>query len=158
MRSLLQLSVGLIVLATAVAAIGCSNSYGGRKEITGMVKLVGEPIQDGTINFKPLDKNIDTQQGAQIKNGEYKIPGKQGLKPGKYNVSISAGDDKTSIAAPLEEGAGPGPSRNFMAVDRVPPEWNIQSTKEVEVKADGKNELNFDIPNYNPQYLKLKKK
>src|SRR5215831_3935633 len=126
MRTVHRPYVLLLVFAAVPTMAGCSDSSGGKMEITGTVKLVGEPIQDGTIRFTPLDKQ-DTEQGAQIVNGEYKIPKKQGLKPGKYLVSISTGDPKISVNE--EEGFSPGPSggRNVMAVDRVPEDWNIHS-------------------------------
>jgi hypothetical protein len=144
----------LIVLAAAVVAAGCSDSYDGRVEITGAVKLVGEPIEDGTIQFKPLD-NQETTGGAQIVKGEYKVPRQQGLKPGKYLVSISCGDGKTPVN--LEDGAAPGPTiTNIVSVDRVPEDWNVRSTHEVDVKSNGVNKFNFDIPNVNPK-LKRKK-
>jgi len=150
MRSVRLPSVFLTVLAAALAA-GCSSDSGGRREVTGAVKLVGEPIQDGTIEFKPLEKeNQDTKGGAQIVKGEYKIPKKQGLKPGKYLVSISSGDPGTPVNA--GEDFTPGPSRNFTAVDRVPEDWNVRSKHEVEVKADGPNKFDFDIPKFNPKY------
>jgi hypothetical protein len=138
-----------LVFAAAVLVAGCSDGSGGRMEISGSVKLVGQPIEDGTIVFKPLDKQ-DTQEGAQIVNGEYKIPRKQGLKPGKYLVQISSGDGKTPVN--LDPDAGPGPSTNFTSVDRVPPDWNVRSKREEEVKSNGPNKFNFEIPNYNPQY------
>jgi hypothetical protein len=118
-------------------------------EITGAVKLVGQPIQDGSVVFKPLDKQ-DTQEGAQIVNGQYKIPRQQGLKPGKYQVQISSGDGKTPVN--LDTDAAPGPSANITSVDRVPADWNIRSKQEITVKSSGPNKFDFEIPNYNPYY------
>jgi hypothetical protein len=139
----------LIVFAVAVTA-GCSDYSGGRKEITGTVKLVGEPIQDGTIQFKPLE-NQPTTQGAQIVNGKYKIPRNQGLLPGKYRVEVSCGDPNVSVH---DEDFAPGPSggRNVLAVDRVPEDWNLKSKQQVEITADGPNQFDFDIPKLNPRY------
>jgi hypothetical protein len=149
MRALLRPLSLPLVFAAAVLVAGCSGSYGGRMEVTGAVKLVGQPIQDGTIVFKPLDKQ-DTQSGAQIVKGEYKVPRPQGLKPGKYLVQISSGDGKTPVN--LDEGAAPGPSSNITSVDRVPDDWNIRSKQEIEVKSSGPNRFDFEIPNYNPKY------
>jgi hypothetical protein len=151
--------VPLALFASAVAAPGCSDSYGGRKEVSGVVKLVGEPINDGMIEFKPLDKeNQETRQGAQINNGEYKVPRKQGLKPGKYLVSISSGDSKVANGERALDDAGGPSTTNRLSVDRVPEDWNINSKQQVEVKADGVNKFDFEIPNYHPRYLRLKKK
>ena len=139
----------LLVFAAAGLIAGCSGSYGGRMEVTGTVKLVGQPIQDGSIVFKPLDKQ-DTQSGAQIVKGEYKVPRPQGLKPGKYLVQISSGDGKTPVN--LDPDAAPGPSSNITSVDRVPDDWNIRSTQQIEVTASGPNKFDFEIPKYNSNY------
>jgi hypothetical protein len=139
----------LLVFAAAVLIAGCSDGTSGRMEVTGAVKLVGQPIQDGTIVFKPLE-NQDTQGGAQIVKGEYKVPRQQGLKPGKYVVQISSGDGKTPVN--LEPDAAPGPSSNITSVDRVPEDWNVRSAHEVTVKANEANRFDFEIPNYNPRY------
>jgi hypothetical protein len=104
----------------------------------------------------PLDKQ-DTQSGATIINGEYKIPRKDGLKPGKYLVQLTSGDARTPAGGAIKEEdiAGPGGPRNIVSVDMIPEEWNVRSTKQVEVKSDGSNKFDFDIPNMNPR---LKKK
>jgi hypothetical protein len=140
----------LLVFAAIVLVAGCSDSAGGRMEVTGTVKLVGEPIQDGTIQFKPLDKQ-DTEQGAQIVKGEYKIVRNQGLKPGRYLVMISCGDPGKSVNDP-DFAPGPSGGRNVMAVDRVPEDWNIHSKQEIKVESSGTNKFNFDIPKENPKY------
>jgi len=139
----------LLIFAAAVLLAGCSDATSGRMEITGAVKLVGQPIQEGTIVFKPLE-NQDTQSGAQIIKGEYKVPRQQGLKPGKYLVQISSGDGRTPFN--LQDGVAPGPSANLTSLDRVPDDWNIRSKREVEVKSSGPNKFDFEIPNYNPYY------
>src|SRR5437667_3909661 len=72
----------LVPISTAVLA-GCSDQYGGRMEVTGGVTLQGQPVKDGSVIFVPLDKQ-ETQGGAQVINGEYRIPAQHGLKPGKY--------------------------------------------------------------------------
>ncbi len=156
MRSLLQPCAVLIVLAAAMILAGCSDPYAGRMEVSGKVKLVGEPLQDGIIIFEPVDrKQQETKSGAPIKNGEYNVPRKSGLKPGKYIVQITSGDGKTPVNA--DENFAPGPSANITSVDRVPDDWNIRSNHEVEIKSSPPNKFDFDIDHYNPKY-KAKKK
>jgi hypothetical protein len=146
-RSLLRcafLSLGAALLA------GCSDPYGGRMAVSGAVKLVGEPVKDGSITFVPLDGQ-DTQSGAGIVNGQYQVPREHGLKPGKYLVRLSSGDGKTPDRE--EDIAGPS-STNIVSVDRIPPEWNTDSKQQVEVKSSASNQFDFDIPNINPRLKK----
>lgn len=149
-RHVISLSVGFL---TAAVLMGCADSYGGRLEVSGKVKLVTEPLKDGAIEFVPLESQ-DTRGGSAITNGEYKIGRKDGLKPGKYLVRLTSGDGKTP--ATNEDAASPGGSTNIVSVDRIPPEWNTNSQHQVEVKSSGANEFNFDIPNINPRLSKKK--
>jgi hypothetical protein len=135
-----------IVFMVSAALAGCSDPYGGRKEVSGTVKLQGQPVKDGSIIFLPLDSK-ETQGGAQIIQGEYKMTQQNGLKPGKYLVRLTAGDGKTLAAG--EQAGAPGGSTNIVSMDLIPEEWNTKSKHEVEIKSDGANRFDFDIPNVN---------
>jgi len=114
--------------------------------VSGGIKLKGEPLKSGSISFFPLE-NQETKSGSTIIGGEYNLPRKDGLKPGKYLVRITAGDGRTPANA--EEIAGPGGSANIVSMDLIPEEWNTNSKQQVEVKANGDNRFNFDIPYVN---------
>src|SRR5436190_22731250 len=58
-----------------------------RQEVTGQVKYKGQPVEDGIIDFTPLDGQ-ETGEGALILKGRYRIPREKGLSPGKYRVAI----------------------------------------------------------------------
>ena len=137
--------VGLCIGVLTVLLSGCGRSHGGRKEIKGTVKLKGEPVDDGMIDFIPLSGNEETKSGAQILKGAYKIPAEFGLLPGRYRVSISAGDGRTRANANPDEPPGPT-GANIVSKDRIPKEYNIESTQEVEVTEKGPNVFNYDIP------------
>jgi hypothetical protein len=138
--------VASLLLACLIASLsGCGRSYGGRKAISGTVKLKGEPVNDGTIDFLPISGDQATKSGAQILNGSYKIPAEFGLLPGKYRVSITAGDGRTRADAPADQPPGPT-GANIVSKDRIPKEYNIESTQEVEVTEKGPNVFNYDIP------------
>jgi hypothetical protein len=139
-RSLCLLSVTALLTA---AAVGCSDQYAGRYAVSGKVTLAGQPLDQGTILFEPLDGQ-DTSSGSPIKDGQYRMERQGGLKPGKYRVKITSGDGKTPASD--EEAAAPGGSTNIVSVDRIPAEWNTTSEKQVEVKSDGDNKFDFDIP------------
>ena len=148
-----RLFTSSILLIIAALLAGCSDPYAGRMEVTGTVTLQGEPLNDGSIMFFPLDQQ-DTPGGAPIVNGEYIIHRQQGLKPGKYLVRLTAGDGKTIARAggredknpPKEQAAAPGGSTNIVSMDRIPEEWNVRSKQQREVKANGVNRFDFDIP------------
>jgi hypothetical protein len=155
MHWLRTISVGLALCLVAAALAGCSDPYAGRMQVSGAVKLEGQPLDRGSIQFVALEEQSDTQRaGATIKDGAFTIPRKDGLKPGKYMVRITSGDGKT-IDNP-EEAAGPGGSSNIVSVDRIPEDWNVNSKQQVEVKANETNHFDFPIPNLNPR-LKQKR-
>ncbi len=138
-----RLSSSLLLLALAA---GCSDQYAGRVAVSGKITLQGQPLKAGTISFVPLEKQ-DTQSGAPVENGDYSVPRPKGLKPGKYLIQITSGDGKTPVNE--DDAAGPGGSTNIVSVDLIPEDWNVKSTRQVDVKADGANKFDFDIPNVN---------
>src|SRR5688572_4368368 len=102
------LPVMVLLPVTVLLAGGCVESAGGRQEITGTVTLNGQPLDEGVIEFHPLENSsteqLVTRSGAMITDGKYLIAEEQGLVPGKYRVVISSGDKR----APQDDG-GPGP-------------------------------------------------
>lgn len=142
MRYLSKTVQGLVVLALVMT--GCSDPYAGRFDLSGKVTLEGQPLQDGTITFEPLE-NQKTASGGTITNGEFKVERKDGLAVGKYRVLITAGDGKTP--ANEEEAGGPS-GANILSMDLIPPEWNTESKQEITIK-DGENKFEFTIPKKN---------
>lgn len=137
--------VWIAVLAGVGALPGCGRSYGGRQEIKGTIKFQGELLDSGTIEFFPMSGDGATKSGAQILNGAYSIKPEFGLLPGKYRVSITAGDGRTRSDAPLD--APPGPTGgNIVSRERIPKDYNIESKQDVEVTEAGPNVFDFDIP------------
>jgi hypothetical protein len=139
-RELLPVAILLLL------AGGCGDNAGGRQEISGTVTLKGQPVDEGFIEFHPLDKPSDpdqlvTKSGALIKDGKYFIPKAQGLVPGKYRVVISSGDKN----APLTEPGSPGP-KNIFSKERIPADYNQKTKQVVEVKKEGPNQFDYPIP------------
>lgn len=132
------------VLVSGLLA-GCGPSAGGRQEVSGMIKLKGQPLDQGLITFMPLSGDKATQGGAPITNGQYKIDRQQGLMPGTYRVNITAGDGRTPANAPPDQAPGPT-GANIISKDRIPPEYNTNSKQDVEVTDKKPNVFNFDIP------------
>ena len=78
--------------------------------------------------------------GGVITGGSYSIPAEQGLPVGKYRVVIFA----TPEAPPLPPGHMPGDDLP-VAKQLIPPDWNKNSKKTIDVTKEGPHEYSFDI-------------
>ena len=131
----------LIIVATYLFA-GCGNDFGGRQEAKGTIKFKGKLLEQGVIDFTPLESQ-PTKGGAVINKGWYEIPRKSGLMKGKYRVIITAGDGRT----PENSNEPPGPTgANIISKEQIPPEFNVNTKQEIEVKDKGPNVFDYDIP------------
>ncbi len=129
----------LSLLLVLIACVGCGGTDG-KLKVTGTVTLKGEPLDDGIIEFA----SDEIRTGANITKGKYEVPAETGLKPGTYKVSITAGDGRTPADSP--DGM-PGPTgANIISKDRIPPEYNVKSNKEVTVEAGKENVFDYAIP------------
>lgn len=130
--------VGICLLG----APGCAKkNTTGRQRISGKVTLKGAPLDQGSIQFMPAEAGGQFGGGGVIANGEYTIPEAQGLPVGRYKVLISSGEAGPEV----KEGEMPGES-GPPAEDRIPPEYNVNSDKFIDVATGKENVFNFDIP------------
>jgi hypothetical protein len=129
-------------LSVLLFALGCSDPNDGRLAVSGTVTFQGQPLAQGIIMFMPASRDLPTQASASITNGHYQISAAQGLRPGRYKVSISSGDGQTP-AVPSD--APPGPSGNYSSQERIPKAYNENSTLEAEVKKGGENRFDYPI-------------
>src|SRR5262249_21695653 len=130
--------LGLVALGTLS---GCRDPRN-RKEVTGTVALKGRPLDEGIIHFAPIDGQA-TGGGALIVNGKYRISKEKGFTPGRYRVTIIAGDGRSGAgnASPDSPYAGSRPGK-----ERIPAEFNEKSQIVREVTTDGPNKFDFEIP------------
>jgi hypothetical protein len=141
-------AVGIVWSALVLFLAGCGDSGPKRYPISGHVTFKGSPIEEGIITFEPMDKS-PTMDGATILKGKYTIPRNKGMAVGKYQVRIYAGDGTVGEGqAGITATADPKPKRGFkgLGIERVPPEYNRNSTLVREVTADGPHQFDFDIP------------
>ena len=118
---------------------GCQNEGAARFEVSGQVTLKKQPLDQGTIQFSPLDPKQGNGSGALIENGTYRLAKAQGLTPGKYRVMIFSADEKEKTPEI------PGESHR-LAKERIPENFNVKSKQEIEVKAGQANTFVFEIP------------
>ncbi len=128
---------GVLLLVMSSPGCGKHDDPLNRQAISGSVTLDGQPLQQGTISFLPLEKK-DTSGGATITSGKYSVAREQGLAPGKYKVMISA--SKSGVAGGQE-----APGMPVMAAELIPEEYNTKSDKSVDVTVKGPNTFDFDI-------------
>jgi hypothetical protein len=76
-----------------------------------------------------------------IIDGRYAVPADKGLTPGRYKVVIFAPKEGTGT---LPAGAMPGDPIP-PAEESIPPQYNTQSDKFIEVTAGGTSQFDFAI-------------
>jgi len=127
-------------IAFVGSMVGCGGeATGGKLPVSGLIKLKGQPLDAGSIQFESKPPTPSCFTGGEIKDGKYAVPAPQGLLPGTYTVRISAPEQ---VAAPAEPGGEIPPPVN----DRVPPEYNVNSTLTFEAKSGTASTYDFDVP------------
>jgi hypothetical protein len=133
--------VGLAVLLVVAAGCGGPKDPHGRLPLSGTVTFQEQPLDAGTIEFLPLDPNNRFSARTMIAAGKFQVPREQGLPPGTYRVLITSPTQNES-AEPV---GPPGFKMPPLATERIPAQYNKDSKKTVEVKADVENSFDFDI-------------
>ncbi|MCA8997235.1 MAG: carboxypeptidase regulatory-like domain-containing protein [Planctomycetaceae bacterium] len=117
--------------------MGCGNSDPlNRQAVSGKITLDGQPLNNGTIEFTPVENG--NPSGASIQNGEFSIPSEKGLPPGDYIVRISASDPNEK---PVE---APGESHEI-APELIPEEYNVKSALRFHVDANMENVFDLNV-------------
>jgi hypothetical protein len=132
-------AVGLLLLGGLLLVVGSMKSG---PTVTGIVKVGGEPLVKGSIEFVPVDDKGEIaggrglSSGATIQEGIYRID--KDLRVGRYRVEIQ-GIRKTprKVPHPLSQEV-----RIFEEVAVVPAKYNRDSILFREVSA-GSNKIDF---------------
>ncbi len=112
---------------------GCSRD--GAAEVKGTVKVDGALVEEGTIQFSPVDGKTPTTGGSIIN--------------GLYAVRVPIGGMKVSISVPKVVGMKklyPTPDSPAMPVTKesLPAKYNADTQLQLEVKA-GLNQKDFEL-------------
>jgi hypothetical protein len=94
-----RLSFVTLSCSAMVLAAGCGVSH---TPVSGMVTVDGQPHGDLVISFMPVEGGGLTAVGTADDEGKFQMgteKPKNGVKPGKYKVTVSAGPDKAAVAA-----------------------------------------------------------
>ena len=115
-----------------------------RATVSGEVRVGGQLLESGSINFVPVGGGGPTA-GAAISNGRYEIARDRGVIVGKNRVEVR-GNRKTGrrVRHPFNYD-----EQIDELVEAVPREFNEGSTLERDVLSSN-NEFNFDLPSTAP--------
>jgi hypothetical protein len=121
------------VLVALLALSGCDAGTEG--QVSGTVKVDGQPVEAGAIQFIPADGKTPTSGGE--------------IKDGRYSVKVPVGVMKVSISAPKVVGKKkiyPTPNSPEMPITKeaLPERYNEQTELTLDVKR-GKNEKDWDL-------------
>src|SRR5258708_7222191 len=82
-RRIASLCAIFLVIATC---FGCGKKGPQRAAVSGHVTLDGQPINEGVIQFLPVEGTIGPETGGIITNGQYDIPHERGPIVGKSRL------------------------------------------------------------------------
>jgi len=125
-----RIAVWLAVACVLMAGCGRGSKFR-RLPLAGSVTFAGEPVEDGLIEFIPVDATPGPSFGGVVKAGRYDVPAAQGgYEGGTYRVQINGcrASGKTStvntqVFRPDGEKIEVPVVENF-----IPTKYNVQST------------------------------
>ena len=118
---------------------GCGSEPFPRAAVKGKVTFDGQPISKGTILFVPTGGNSEGAASAEILEGNYQLPRRQGPAVGTHQVQVLAMRNNGKIEA------GPPHPPGTLVEDiqqYIPARYNHQSELKEELKP-GENTLDF---------------
>ena len=120
---------------------GCADSGPPTAEVSGTVQLDGRPIEEGSIQFIPVEGSRGPSAGGVIQDGKYHIPRKKGVTVGTNRVELRA---FKNAGTKIQDPTAPPGVRTEARVQAFPPEFNDRSTVVKEIRA-GSNTIDFDV-------------
>jgi hypothetical protein len=129
----------MVFLALLLA--GCSRSP--TRRVVGEISYNGEPIQQGAIEFIPIEGTGGPSVGAPIKDGAYDVPAAKGpLASGTYRVELRAVRNTGQFPP------GPRHPNSIPIMEHIiPAEYHIHSKLQVKIDPDSNpNRFDFHLP------------
>lgn len=134
-----QAAVGVVLFC--IALFGCGDGGPQRAEVAGTVKLDGQPIKEGAIQFIPVEGTTGPSAGDAIKDGKFHLPRAQGAVVGKNKIELRA---FKKTGRQVADPTGPPGARTTEVVQFFPPEFNDRTTLIREIKS-GTNTIDLDL-------------
>jgi hypothetical protein len=83
-----QCALCFLIAACLVTTSSCGS--GGLGDIRGTVAVDGQPVEVGTISFRPTTDSGGKTAGAGIKDGQFQLASDHQLASGSYSVAVQA--------------------------------------------------------------------
>src|SRR5262245_13602942 len=125
--------------AVLLGLLGCGDPQ--KAEVSGTVQLDGQPIEEGSIQFIPVEGTTGPSAGGTITNGQYHIPRDKGVTVGKNRVELRA---FKKTGRKVQDPTGPPGTLADERIQAFPPEFNDKSTVVKDVRT-GSNTIHFDV-------------
>jgi hypothetical protein len=128
--------------------MGCGEPAADRATVHGRVTYRGEPVQDGTILFSPIDRSAGVRaesSGGKIVAGAYALEGDKGPLVGAHRVEIQS-YRKTGRKIPDMMGDVSKPNRGMVdeVVPLLPATFNVESNLQADI-TPGDNTKDFEL-------------
>lgn len=128
------------ILPIAALLSGCGGDDGPVKyEVTGLVTVNGEPLDEGEIRFLPEDGH-GTVGATRIENGEFTLMSEAGNK----RVEIRSAKAGEGAAEQFKFPGGTAMPSN-LRFETIPKQYNQESTLTALVTSDGENHFEFAL-------------
>lgn len=137
-----RLALSMAATVLLAACVGCNRRNTlDLQEVSGSVSFNAQLLENGTIQFSPLDPG-GLAAGSAIAEGKYLVPRQKGLPPGKYTVRISAAEQRPVTPGPASHAPGDAlpPLKELL-----PERYNSKSELTAEVKSGGGNVFDFEL-------------
>ena len=134
-----------VLLVIGLACVGCGEKdplAAKRGSVSGTVTFDGQPVEEGRITFTPVGTEGQLA-GAEIKDGKYTIPLKEGPVAGQHKVSIVA-SRKTGEQREAPMPAPPG-TKIEVKEEYIPLKYNRQTTLTADIKAGENKDVDFKL-------------
>jgi len=137
-RKIAKLCAICVVIAMC---FGCGKKGPRRAAASGHVTLDGQPIEEGVIQFLPIEGTVGPETGGVITKGQYDIPQQRGPVVGKSRIELRA---SKKTGRKIQDPTGRTGTLTDEYKEMFPPDSNTNSSLVREIK-DDPNTLDFDI-------------
>jgi hypothetical protein len=149
----MKMLVGMMLLSTSLATLGCGSGGGvptpalevkATVPASGIVKYKGQPLKDAAVTFFPLDGKTIAARGKTDGVGSFKLStyaSDDGAPVGKYKVLVAVSTAKEIEPGVLDAEPVGGFKSPIPAMYSDPSKTDIL----VEIKAGDKNEFMIEL-------------